>query len=73
MEAFITLITDDKLDIIIIKRIATDQADHILKPVIPLAGRQIGRSQAEIAFAFLRAAEAFGQRCAVHIEVVVEG
>lgn len=41
MESFITLITDDKLYIIVIISIATDKTDHIFKPVIPLTSSQI--------------------------------
>jgi len=49
-----------------------NQAYHILEPIVPLVGCDIGGSQSQIALAFLGTAQAFGKRSAINIEMVIK-
>lgn len=72
MEAFVALITDDELDIVIIEVFLADFAGHILQSFVPLLRSDVSWPQAEVTFAAFGPAETFGQRSAVNIELVIE-
>lgn len=56
MKAFVALVADDELDIVIIEVLLADLAGHILQSFVPLFRCDIGGAQAQVALAAFRPA-----------------
>lgn len=73
MEPLIALIAYYQLHIVIIVGQMANFTNHILQPIIPLLSADVGWSQTQVAFASLGPTQAFGERRAVNIELIVKG
>ena len=73
VEALVALVADDQLYIVIVEVFLADLAGHVFETLVPLFGSDVGGPESQIPLASFGAAEAFGERGAVDIKLIVEG